>query len=63
VNRARILPRELPTFSACGHSFYKRLTLIAKKRRITKVFYPIAPDKNAAEVLDGLARAAKEADA
>jgi peroxiredoxin len=48
---------ELPTFSAGGRTFYKRLTLVAKERRIVRVFYPVlAPDENAAEVIDWLVR-------
>jgi putative methionine-R-sulfoxide reductase with GAF domain/peroxiredoxin len=41
----------LPTLAAGGRTFYKRLTLIARRRRIVKVFFPVAePERNAAEV-------------
>ena len=42
----------LPTFEIGGTTFYKRLTLLAERRRIVKVFYPVfPPDANAGEVL------------
>lgn len=42
----------LPTFTAGGRTFYKRLTLIARGGRVTKVFYPvIEPERNAADVV------------
>ena len=42
----------LPTFTAGGRTFYKRLTVIASRGRIVKVFYPIAhPEQNAADVV------------
>ena len=42
----------LPTFEAGGMTLYKRLTLVAKAGKISKVFYPVfPPDRNAAEVL------------
>jgi peroxiredoxin/putative methionine-R-sulfoxide reductase with GAF domain len=45
----------LPTFEAGGRTFYKRLTLIARRRRIVKVFFPITePERNAAEVVTWL---------
>jgi peroxiredoxin len=41
----------LPTLSFAGMTFYKRLTLIADRGRIVKVFYPVfPPHENAAEV-------------
>jgi len=41
----------LPTFTAAGRTFYRRLTLIARQGRIVKVFYPVpAPERNAADV-------------
>lgn len=47
----------LPTFEADGMTLYKRLTLIAKEGRISKVFYPVfPPDRNAAAVLAWLTR-------
>jgi peroxiredoxin len=42
----------LPTFSASGRTFYKRLTLVMSGGRIGKVFYPIVePAKHADDVL------------
>lgn len=47
----------LPTFEAAGARFYRRLTFIARERRIAKVFYPVfPPHRNPSEVLDWLAR-------
>ena len=41
----------LPTFTASGKTFYRRLTLIARGRRIVKVFSPVLdPERNAADV-------------
>lgn len=41
----------LPTFTAGGQTFYKRLTLIARSVRVVKVFFPVLePERNAAEV-------------
>ena len=41
----------LPTFDVCGTTLYKRLTFVAARGRIEKVFYPVfPPDRNAAEV-------------
>jgi peroxiredoxin len=46
----------LPTFAAGGRRFYRRLTFIARERRIEKVFYPIFPaHQNASQVLSWLA--------
>lgn len=46
----------LPTFQADGRRFYRRLTFVARERRIAKVFYPVfPPQQNAAEVLAWLA--------
>lgn len=43
---------ELPTFEVAGELLYKRLTLVAHRQRIVKVFYPVfPPDENAEEVL------------
>ena len=43
---------QLPTFEAAGMRLYKRLTVIARERRIVKVFYPVfPPQQNASEVL------------
>jgi peroxiredoxin len=42
----------LPTFEVAGMTLYKRLTLVARDKRIVKVFYPVfPPDENAEEVL------------
>jgi peroxiredoxin len=42
---------DLPTFEVAGMMLYRRLTLIARKGRIEKVFYPsFPPDRNAVEV-------------
>jgi peroxiredoxin len=44
-----------PTFEVAGMELYRRLTFIARDRRIVKVFYPVfPPDQNAAEVLGWL---------
>jgi peroxiredoxin len=48
----------LPTFEVAGLVLYKRLTLVAERGRIAKVFYPVfPPDRNAADVLDWLKEA------
>jgi peroxiredoxin len=45
----------LPTFTASGNTFYRRLTLIAKGGCIARVFYPVLePERNAADVADWL---------
>ncbi|HEX8690694.1 MAG TPA: peroxiredoxin [Solirubrobacterales bacterium] len=42
----------LPTFAADGNRYYRRLTLIARARRIEKVFYPVfPPQENAADAI------------
>jgi peroxiredoxin len=42
----------LPTFEIAGLTLYKRVTLVAERGRIEKVFYPVVPpDRNAADVL------------
>jgi peroxiredoxin len=42
----------LPTFEADGNRYYRRLTFIAEKGRIAKVFYPVFPPQdNAADVI------------
>lgn len=42
----------LPTFKVEGMTLYRRLTLIAEREAIVKVFYPVfPPDRNASEVL------------
>lgn len=44
---------KLPTFQIAGMTLYKRLTLVARARRIVKVFYPVfPPDQNAEKVLE-----------
>jgi len=46
----------LPTFETAGMTLYRRLTFVARRGRIEKVFYPVfPPDRNAAEVLAWLA--------
>ncbi len=47
----------LPTFEAGGLRLYRRLTLIARRGRIERVFYPVrSPARHAAEVLKWLQR-------
>jgi peroxiredoxin len=47
----------LPTFDFEGRRLYKRLSLVAERGRIVKVFYPVfPPDENAAAVLAWLKR-------
>jgi peroxiredoxin len=42
----------LPTFETDGATLYKRVTLVAERGRIAKVFYPVfPPDRNAADVV------------
>jgi peroxiredoxin len=42
----------LPTFEVEGMTLYRRLTLVARRGRVVKAFYPVfPPDRNAAEVL------------
>jgi peroxiredoxin len=42
----------LPTFNVEGMTLYRRLTFIAERGQIVKVFYPVfPPDRNAGEVL------------
>ncbi|HEX7298009.1 MAG TPA: peroxiredoxin [Solirubrobacteraceae bacterium] len=42
----------LPTFAAGALQLYRRLTFVAERSRIVKVFYPVfPPDRNADEVL------------
>jgi peroxiredoxin len=42
----------LPTFETSGLRLYKRLTFVAERGRIVKVFYPVfPPDRNAGDVL------------
>ena len=42
----------LPTFEVEGLRLYKRVTLVAERGEVEKVFYPVfPPDRNAAEVL------------
>jgi peroxiredoxin len=50
---------KLPTFETAGLHLYKRLTFVAERGRIVKVFYPVfPPDRNADEVLAWLAERA-----
>src|SRR5919109_4839491 len=56
-DRALRLAEELglPTFEAAGMRLYKRLTFVARRAAIVKVFYPVfPPDRNAAEVVQWL---------
>jgi len=47
----------LPTFEVAALVLYKRLTFVAERGRIAKVFYPVfPPDRNAADVVDWLRR-------
>ena len=42
----------LPTFETSGLTLYKRLTFVAERGRVVKVFYPVfPPDRNAGDVL------------
>jgi peroxiredoxin len=54
-----VLARELglPTFETVEMTLYKRITLIARRSRIVKVFYPVfPPDRHPEEVLVWLSR-------
>jgi peroxiredoxin len=47
----------LPTFEIAGMTLYKRLTFVAIKGTVAKVFYPVfPPNRDAAEVLAWLRR-------
>ncbi|MEA2331721.1 MAG: hypothetical protein QOH58_1859 [Thermoleophilaceae bacterium] len=49
----------LPTFDIHATTLYRRLTFVARRGRIEKVFYPVfPPDRNAADVEDWLRTAA-----
>jgi peroxiredoxin len=51
----------LPTFDVAGHRLLRRLTLVVRDGMIEHVFYPVfPPDRHAAQVLDWLARPARE---
>ena len=42
----------LPTFEVAGMRLYRRLTLIARRGRVVRAFYPVfPPDRNAPDVL------------
>jgi peroxiredoxin len=46
---------DLPTFEVDGMRLYKRITLIADRGEIVKVFYPVfPPNRNAQDVLEWL---------
>jgi LysE type translocator len=46
----------LPSFTASGRTYYRRLALVAESGVIAEVFDPVvAPGKNAAEIIAGLA--------
>jgi peroxiredoxin len=50
---------ELPTFTTSGMTLFKRMALVIDDGVIVKTFYPVfPPDKNAAEVVAWLRRAA-----
>ncbi len=52
----------LPTFAVEGRTLYRRLTFVAARGRIVKVFYPVfPPDRDAGEVLAWLCGAALDA--
>ena len=54
----------LPTFEAHGDRYYRRLTFIADRGRIAKVFYPVFPPQdNAGDVIAWLRSAAPVSDA
>jgi peroxiredoxin len=55
-------PLALPTFEAAGMTLYKRLTIVVKRRRIIKVFYPVFPPQDNAEEVLAWIRSADEAD-
>lgn len=49
-------PLRLPTFPAGDLELYRRITLVADRSGIAKVFYPVfPPDRNAADVVAWLA--------
>jgi len=51
---------QVPTFSVAGMELYRRLTLVADGRRITKIFYPVfPPDRSAEQVLEWLRKDAQ----
>jgi peroxiredoxin len=53
----------LPTFRVESMTLIKRLTLVLRDGRVTKVFYPVfPPDTNAEDVIAWLSRAAPNAD-
>jgi peroxiredoxin len=41
----------LPTFEVAGAVFLQRLTLVLSQGRVVRVFYPVAPDTSALDVL------------
>jgi peroxiredoxin len=50
---------DLPTFTTSGMTLFKRMALVIDDGTIVKAFYPVfPPDKNAAEVIAWLRRAA-----
>jgi peroxiredoxin len=51
----------LPTFEAAGMTLYRRLTFVAERGEIVKVFYPVfPPDRDAAAVLSWLTHSTSE---
>jgi peroxiredoxin len=54
---------DLPTFRIAGMRLYRRLTFVARRGRIGKVFYPVfPPDEHASEVLSWLAKSSGRPD-
>jgi len=50
--RLATAPLKLPTFIASNLTLYKRVTLIAERSTIVRVFYPVfPPDRNAVDVI------------
>ena len=48
-------PLRLPTFTAGTRRLYRRVTLVAERGRVVRVFYPVfPPDQNAADVVADL---------
>jgi peroxiredoxin len=50
---------DLPTFETSGMTLFKRFTLVVDDGVVTHVFYPVfPPDRNAADVVEWLSKAA-----
>jgi peroxiredoxin len=51
----------LPTFTLSGKTFYTRLTLVAARRRVLNIFYPVVePERHAPAVLEWLKTSAQD---